>query len=258
MSRALGFSPRPLSPFECEGLCGRLRAVQGGVRTEYEGLARDFRALAAHFDLAVEPRLEQELVLLCACFEAIDRHVDDTVDRERRAALGDEVLRALSDAERAAELPAELVPLLGALRRVLDARQAVAPFVRALRAFFETSEVMRGTRSAGLFVRCVLQEAACASAMTLLVAERLRSAAFDRFFLVLSEAANLVDKLHDVRGDRRRGEIRVRPGVVLHLRLAASLAVRGLRLLWLSPRPLRFLAWSARFLIPPPVVASAP
>ena len=100
-------------------------------------------------------------------------------------------------------------------------------------------------------MRAVLDEAAPACALTLDVAARVATAEFARFFAVLSEVANLVDKLHDVRGDRRRGEIAVRPGARLHAALAFALLSRGARLLWLAPRPLALVAWGARYLVPP-------
>jgi hypothetical protein len=38
--------------------------------------------------------------------------------------------------------------------------------------------------------------------------------------------------------------------VRLHARLAVALAARVIRLLWLSPRPLRLVAWGARYFLP--------
>jgi hypothetical protein len=88
-------------------------------------------------------------------------------------------------------------------------------------------------------VRCVLGEARAAVAMMIHVLG------------VLAEAANLVDKLHDVRADRRRGEIALSPGLELHARLFGALVRRAVRLLVTSPRPFRLVAWGARYLLPP-------
>ena len=75
---------------------------------------------------------------------------------------------------------------------------------------------------------------------------------FARFFRALSEVANLVDKLHDVRGDRSRGEIAVAPGLALHLRLLAAFAVRLPALLRLSLRPLQLISWGTTYLVHAP------
>ena len=103
----------------------------------------------------------------------------------------------------------------------------------------------------------MLDEAAPACALTLHVAARVASPEFARFFAVLSEVANLVDKLHDVRGDRRRGEIAVRPGARLHAALLAAFVVRGAKLLWMAPRPLALMRWGARYLLPPTASTAA-
>ncbi|HEX3345033.1 MAG TPA: hypothetical protein VHS09_10705, partial [Polyangiaceae bacterium] len=73
----------------------------GGVRPEYEALARDFRRLAELFDLPVGERLEQDLLLVAATFESVDRHVDATSDEAVRARLCDTILRTLREASAA-------------------------------------------------------------------------------------------------------------------------------------------------------------
>ncbi|HEY2744384.1 MAG TPA: hypothetical protein VGL86_07170 [Polyangia bacterium] len=218
-------------------------------RPEYERLARDFPSLAAQFGLTVDAALAGELVDLIGVFEAVDRHVDAIDDAGARVALQRSILAALDGG---APLDGELGARVAVLRR-LAARDAGAArrCGAEVERFFARSETLRTTTDARVFVRTVLDEAAPACALTLDVAARLASPEFARFFAVLSEVANLVDKLHDVRGDRRRGEIAVRAGARLHAALFAALVVRGAKLLWLAPKPLALVAWGARHLLPP-------
>ncbi|HEX3344184.1 MAG TPA: hypothetical protein VHS09_06400, partial [Polyangiaceae bacterium] len=122
-------------------------------------------------------------------------------------------------------------------------------FIAQLARFFARSEILRQTTSGAEFVRCVLDEAACAAEMTLLVLPV--TPRFSRFFRVLAEVANLVDKLHDVAGDWLRGEVAVRPGLALRLRLLVSFASRLPALLFFARRRLRLLAWGAKYVLPP-------
>lgn len=223
-------------------------ATAQNVRTEYFTLARDFRALAAQFDLAVDAALERDLIRLMAAFEAIDRHVDALGEREARARLAARIVAAIERDD--ATLDGELRARLGELRAILP--PGGARFVAgSLARFFAHSEELRTTTDPTRYLRAVLDEAARASEMTLLIAARLADARFSRFFGVLSEVANLLDKLHDVRGDHRRGEIAIAADVRLHARLAAAFAARAARLLLLAPRPLKLLAWAARYFVPP-------
>ena len=218
------------------------------VRPEYEALARDLERLAASFDVVFDEPLRRNLVLLSRTFETIDRHVDDTVDPAARAALCEAVLRAFDgDAK---TLPAEVAERVAWARAVLEPRGTSATFVAALRSFFEVSEALRTTRDTSVYLASVLGEAGCAAEMTLLVGRDLDVPRFGRFFRVLSEVANLVDKIHDVRRDRRRGEIAIDAGVWVHVRLLAAFVVRGPLLLALCPRPLRLIAWGATYLAP--------
>jgi hypothetical protein len=218
------------------------------VRAEYERLARDFPALAAQFGLTVDAALAHDLVELIGVFEAVDRRIDQLEDAAARAALTAAIVRALRDGS---AIDSELDAQLAALRR-LTAHGERARVSACVARFFACSEILRRTTDARAFVQAVLDEAAPACELTLLVAGRAVDAPFARCFARLSEVANLVDKLHDVRGDRRRGEIAVRAGARLHAALLAAFVDRCARMLWLSPRPLALVAWGARYLIPPP------
>jgi hypothetical protein len=217
------------------------------VRTEYERLARDFPALAAQFGLTIDAALADDLVELIGVFEAVDRRIDQIEAAADRAALAAAIVRTLREGT---AIDGELDAQLAALLRLTahGERERVAACVAR---FFECSEILRNTTDARAFVRAVLDEAAPACELTLLVAARAVDAPFARCFARLSEVANLVDKLHDVRGDRRRGEIVVRAGARLHAALLAAFVDRCARMLWLSPKPLALVAWGARYLLPP-------
>jgi hypothetical protein len=228
-------------------------STPGEVRPEYEVLARDFRALAAPFGLPVDASLERDLVLVAASFEAIDRYVDATEDAGERARMCAAILTTLRGGRAEEPVRGELSVVLDSIRPRLVAFRALGDFVSQLATFFVRSETLRTTTRRGEFVLCVLDEARCAAEMALLVIpDRPRFPRFVRFFRVLSEIANLVDKLHDVRGDWQRGEIGARPDVALHVRLLASLAFRLPALLFLARRPFRLIAWGARYALPPP------
>jgi hypothetical protein len=214
------------------------------VRSEYEDLARDLAKLAGHFSLPWEAHTERDVISLAQTFEVIDRHVDDEPDAHRRAALCDRILAGL-DGE--ASLDAELQERLAWLREVARDRAALR---ESLAHFFRTSETLRTTTRASIFIRCVLEEARCAADMTMLVAGALDTPRFSRFFRALSEIANLTDKLHDVRGDHARGEIAILPGIWLHLRLLFAFVMRGPGLMWLTPKPLSLVGWGMRYLLP--------
>ena len=225
----------------------------GDVRPEYEALARDFRGLAAAFDLTVDEPFERDLVLVAASFEAIDRYVDATHDSVDRMRLCAAILGTLREPRADDLVRGELAATLVAVRARLLVLGALYAFVAHLERFFVRSEVLRSTATGAEFVRCVLDEARCAAAMTLLVVplHRMEGAArFARFFRVLSEIANLVDKLHDVRGDWSRGEMTVRPGLGLHVLLVVAFAIRLPSLLVLARRPWQVLAWGARYVMP--------
>ncbi len=220
--------------------------ASSAVRPEYEALSRDMEHVAAHFGLVFDEAMRADLASLARTFETIDRHVDATPTSAARAVLCARIVGALRDGPGPAVLDPELAERLAWVRGVYGDRTGA--FADELARFFGVSERLRTTSSRRTYISCVLGEARCASTMTLMLDPRLRGAEFARFFEVLSEVANLVDKLHDVRDDRRRGEIAIRPGVRVHARLAGTFAARSARLLRMSPRPLELARWGARYL----------
>jgi hypothetical protein len=221
------------------------------VRPEYEALAREFGTFAEPFGVPVDAALRRDLVLVAAAFEVVDRHVDAIADAGERTALCAATLDALRAGGRRASAARPDVPWeIGRAIAALCGRLAcVEPFASELARFFARTEDLRCTESLAEYVRCVADEARCAAEMTLLVVPVSGGSRFARFFRVLAEIANLVDKLHDVRGDWSRGEVRVRPSWRLYARLAVALAARVPALLLLSPQPLRLAAWGARYVL---------
>jgi hypothetical protein len=225
-------------------------------RPEYEALARDFRALAAPFGVIVDDARQADLVLLGAAFETADRHVDATADAGERGRLCEAIVRALEEGRDDPRVAGDLRPVLAALRGRLVALGALARFLPHLAWFFVRTEALRRAPTSAGYLRCALDEARAAAEMTLLVLHAAGTPRFARFFRVLSEVANLTDKLHDVTGDHARGEIAVHPGLWLRLRLLAAFVRRALTLLVLAPRPLHLVAWGMGYVRPREVVTS--
>jgi hypothetical protein len=183
----------------------------GPPRPEYEALARDLRTLAVAFDLRIDEEVERDLVLVVTAFETTDRYVDATQDASKRGELCAAVLCVLHGGGRDERLAGDLSAALAALRSHLLALGVLGGFLESLARFFVRTETLRCTQDGAEYLRCVLDEAHDAAQMTLLAVPAVAVPRFAPFFRVLSEIANLVDKLHDVRGDHARGEIAVRP-----------------------------------------------
>ena len=125
------------------------------------------------------------------------------------------------------------------------------PFVAALRRFFVHTERLRETTEPSIYELSILEEARATAAMTTCIVPCLGHPPWRRVFSRLAETANLVDKLHDVRADRRAGEIAIEPGVRLHLRLVGAFVRSAAAMMIESPRPLSLVRWGIPFLAPP-------
>ena len=112
---------------------------------------------------------------------------------------------------------------------------------------------MRHAVRADVYIAAVVREGHLTAALALLVAGPACGRPFRRFFFRLGGPANVVDKLLDARGDFARGELRLRPGLALHARLAASIALRAPALFASHPRWWRVVGLGVRYLVASPI-----
>ncbi len=214
------------------------------MRPEYARLARDFVRLASMFGIKVDEVATRDVATLAAGIEWVDRVMDAMPKRGDRERLGARALAAVAGGD-------DVDPTLTALREVVVRRDVVPPFAEAVREVLAVSASMREATDVDSFASSVAREGQLTAEMALLISGLGSHRAFARFFRLLGEPANFVDKLLDVRGDHARGEMGLRPTVLLHLRLASEIARRLPRLIACSPRPVWVMAWGASYLVPP-------
>jgi hypothetical protein len=215
------------------------------VRREYETMTRRFFELAERFDAPFDAQARADLLATIRAFEAMDRHIDAIADRATRHAAFERLAAHLAGAT--CELDAELVRHARILSGMLTASTR-ARFVAHLQRFFVHSERLRQTTEAAIYELSILEEARATAAMTTCIVPCLGHPPWPRVFARLAETANLVDKLHDVRADRRAGEVAIDPGLRLHLRLVGAFLRSALLVVIESPRPLSMLRWGIPFL----------
>jgi hypothetical protein len=216
------------------------------VRREYEAMTRRFFELATSFGAPFDAPARADLLAAIRAFEAMDRHIDAIADRAARRTAFAELAAHLAGATR--PLDPELAHHARVLATMLPTATARASFVTQLRRFFDHTERLRETTVAAIYARSIREEARATVAMTRCLVPGLDRPPWPRVFARLAETANLVDKLHDVRADRRAGEIAIDPGVRLHVRLVGAFLRSALLVVIESPRPLSLVRWGLPFL----------
>jgi hypothetical protein len=215
--------------------------MSGEVRPEYARLAGDFVRLAAMFGITLDATSKRDVATFAASLEWVDRVMDAMPTRVERERFGAQALEA-------ATYGGAVHETITALHEVLVRRRVVEPFARLVEEELVVGEAVREAIHADAFMACVAREGALTTEMTLLVSGLASHTAFARFFRVLGEPANFVDKLLDVRQDYARGEIRLRPTLLFQARIAREIVRRLPRLVSSSPRPAWVIAWGATYL----------
>jgi hypothetical protein len=213
-------------------------------RPEYAKLVADLPALAAEFGEALGTAARGRVSTYMAALECIDRHLDAIPTATARQAFGGEVLALLSgDDRQRIRLEPEVARETARLRDVLVASGALGAFLGFGRAALTNTELMRTTPSRDVYLECVRREGVLTVELTIAVLGADAPPKLADFLRAVAELGNLFDKLVDARGDHRRGELAVRPGVRLHLRLLAALLARVPTAAARHPSFLRFARW---------------
>lgn len=219
-------------------------------RPEYVALAEEFVALSRAFGDAPDAEARDDLAVLTAAIDCIDRTVDaHPSDPVRRASLWRDVDRGLSPEPDRGE-DAELDRAVRSLRALAERRGVLPRVRRIVAAEARTSEALRVAPSARAYVNRIAREGKITAALALVISGTRSSRAFRAFLLGIAAPANLVDKIVDAREDHARREMHLPPGAHFYARLGGALVARGLAVLWRSRRPLLVARLAWRYLGP--------
>jgi hypothetical protein len=222
------------------------------VRPEYARLARDFTRLTRGFGIDLPDTVRADIAELASALELTDRLLDAIDEPSRRAAFGEALLSALEGTTAgAAAFSPDLAAAMARLHGRLAGRTIRERFIAVVAEELQTCERMRATTDLDQFVACVVREGRLTGTLALLVAGEECTEAFARFFLRLSEAANLTDKFLDARGDHARAEMALAPTLRLYARLAWEILRRAPALVLGYPRPLWLVGWATLHVLRP-------
>lgn len=230
--------------------------VRDAARGEYRALVDGLPSLMHEFECSISPAGLAEVATLMTAIECIDRLLDPIPLAPDRTAFSQAVLAAVAGHE-VLVATVELATHLRALHAVLVRRHLTAPFTAIAARALANTEQMRTTTNRSEFLDCVELEGHLMVELALLVIGPWANARFVEFLQAVASVANLIDKLLDVRGDHRRGELVVRPGVRLHARLVARLARRVPHAARRYPSLWRFVAWGVGWLRPPAITVAS-
>ncbi len=221
----------------------------GAVRPEYRKLADDLPRLASEFGCRIPDAAARDLLVFTLATECIDRVLDALEEADERRRFSRALLAALhGDSDASARFPLELQDHVAALALVIARHGLTARFCALAARALDNTERMRTTERPGEWVACVEEEGRLTVELALLFVAAHANPAFVRFFRSVAELGNLVDKLKDARGDHRRGEMALRPGLRVHARLLGALVRRTPRAATRHPRLGAFVAWGLGYL----------
>jgi hypothetical protein len=144
----------------------------------------------------------------------------------------------------------ELATATADLRALSEERGVLERVRRIVAKEAATSEAIRAARTHRAFLRAIEREGRLTAALALAIAGRACGRAFRRFFFRLAAPANIVDKILDAKDDHARGEMALRPSLVLYGYLFGALIVRGIALVTSCPRPIFLTRLGLRYLFP--------
>ena len=231
-------------------LGGHTVEVGTTVRQEYLNLPRDLRELARGFNLDLPLDCQQDAAILVFAIECVDRILDSLPDPVERAQFAADVLAVL---ERKTSTPnnplaPEVRERLSQLHEVIHRRDISGSFCRITRRILRNSEQMRTTRRSVFYIEAALAEGRWMVELLLLILGDAVTPRFREFMRQVAGPANLGDKLRDARQDFTLGELAIKPGFMLHLRLGCGMLWRIMALALRFCAYRRVLTWGLKSL----------
>lgn len=211
------------------------------VRTEYAALVDGYPALLRPFGITLSASDLEDLDALMAAMEHVDRVLDGEADPVRREQLSESVLAVLSEDASAGEVTRTLRVLRGVAIRRGILRELTALIADAL----FNCERIRVADDRASYLAAVEREGSFCTELALLIVPL--PAAPAAFLHAIAPTANLLDKLVDLRGDHRRGEVAISPDLRTHGALAGRLLTTAWHASKLYPSRVDFTRWGLRW-----------
>ena len=217
------------------------------VRADYLNLPRDLVELARGFNLELPPDRQRDATTLVFAIECVDRILDGITAATDRAQFALDVLAAL-EGNIPVALAREPCERLRELREMIQRRNISDAFYRITGRILRNSEQMRATRSAAFYVLAAVREGRWMVELLLLTLGDSVTPRFRAFMWQVAGPANLGDKLRDARCDFALGELAIKPGLMLHLRLGCGMLWRICALAVCFCAYRRILTWGLKSL----------
>jgi hypothetical protein len=223
-----------------------MASMPAAARPEYTALVTGLPALMRDFDCELSPATLADVGVFVAALECVDRVLDPLPTPAAREALTATVLAAI--AGEPVRTPDELGARLGDLHAVLRRRDRIHAFLGLARAILGNTEHMRTTRDARAYLEAIEREGVLMVELALIVFGDAASPRFAEFLRSVAGPANLLDKLLDMRADRRSGELALDATAWLHARVLARM-VRGVpRVIANHPHVVALVRWGVAWI----------
>jgi hypothetical protein len=233
----------------CDHVKINCHTIEAGpsVRADYLTLPRDLLELARGFNIELPPERQHDATTLVLAIECVDRILDALPDAAARTQFAANVLAAL-EGNPPDSLAAEPRERLFQLHEMIQRRNVSDAFCRITERILRNSEQMRATRSAAFYVLAAVREGRWMVELLLLTLGDSVTPRFRSFMRQVAGAANLGDKLRDARCDFALGELAIKPGLMLHLRLGCGMFWRICALAVRFCAYRKILAWGLKSL----------
>lgn len=227
-------------------------------REEWTRLAQDMRMLVRLFDFELPQDTWSDVDVYTRAIDCFDRVIDGIDDDNTRKHAGSLLIECLliddtlfSSSAVSKKVEQEMNEKLSALRRILRRREVTVAFCEKMKEALSCSEALRDVDTLRRYVFLSNKEGALASELLVILLGNEAPPSFQNFLVAVGGPANVLDNFRDARRDFQEGVLPLRPGVRLHLRLAASFMRHGLRALRRTPAPLRLARWGLSELVRP-------
>jgi hypothetical protein len=222
------------------------------VRAVYRKLHDEFPRITEPFGIAISQEQNRDLAHLICAIDSIDQVIDEIQCSAERDSLAESIVDFIAGRKTqfAFDSPniAGLVDRIYCLRNVVVRRGVQVEFAKTAAQVLFHSEQKRMATTVNDMVDHLNREWRLSGDLTVLVLGQTDNERFVRFFGLCCEMMTVVDMVPDAKADYASGQLSVRPGLCLYLRLLGSFVVRAPVALSRFPKKLQLLGYAAKFI----------
>jgi len=220
------------------------------VRSIYKKLSDEFNVLTDSYHIVLSNTTKRQLDHLIIIIDDVDHCIDEIPDKHTRDTITTSLVDYLGNNENHWSHPKankSLEKQIAIIKTIVIRENIQSIFIDAAKKIFTATELKRHTLSTNELIELIKLEGQATALLPLSFLGIKVTDPFGIFFTRLCMIMGIADLVFDARSDYKMNYIKIKPTIMLYIKLNYIVLIEGIKLIASFPKKFRFLVYCFTF-----------